>query len=462
MFALDMFSPVIEELNKRTKLDKIIMTSAVESAPLAIKVLGKSRSKKLDLPNAITWSEFISLGKNKEEIVDYKYEKNYPVLVVHTGGTTGKPKGVVLTNDNFNAMAYTQEISGYDMQAQDTLLTFLPPFIAECIINAIHDPLYMGVRNIIVPKFAPEDFPKLMKKYRPNHVLSGPILWDKFIKDSKIQKEDLSYLKSPISGGDILNIELEREINKFFKEHGCKNNVIQGYGMTEVSAAAIYSKPDCYKEGSVGIPYIKNVVGIFDVDTGEELRYGEEGEICISTPTLMKEYLNNPAATEKVIEVKEDGSRWIHTGDIGIMDEDGNLFVKGRIKRMIVRSGNKIFPSEIENIIKTIPEIDSCAVVQMDNEKERHVPVAHMVVKKEYRGMEEEFIKIANEKISKEMPDFNIPYLYVFRDDIPLTGIQKVDFKKLEEENKAYVKTDAKALYNYKNTDKSIKQKSLQ
>lgn len=449
LVSLDMCAPIIEELNKKVYLNKIVMVSAVESAPLPIKLIGKSKSKKLKDSNVLTWDEFISIGKNKPNVVDKEYEKDYPALIVHTGGTTGKPKGVVLTNDNFNAMAFTQEISDFDMYAKDTMLTFLPPFIAYCVVNAIHDPLYMGFRNIIVPKFDPNDFPKLMKKYRPNHVLAGPILWDKFIKDQKIKNEDLSYLKSPISGGDALNIELEREVNKFFKSHGCKNNIVQGYGMTEVSAAAIYSKPISYKEGSVGIPYVKNNVGIFDVETGKELKYGEEGEICISTPTMMKEYLNNPEATEKIIEIKEDGSRWIHTGDMGTMDEDGHLFVKGRIKRMIVRNGNKIFPSEVENIIKTIPEIDMCTIVQMDNEEERHVPVAHIVVKDEYKGMEEEFVKIANEKIEKEMPEFNVPYLYVFRDEIPLTNIQKVDFKNLEKESKKYVNSDEKIIYNY-------------
>ena len=144
------------------------------------------------------------------------------------------------------------------------------------------------------------------------------------------------------------------------------------------------------------------------------------------------------------------------------MDEDGHLFVKGRIKRMIVRNGNKIFPSEVENIIKTIPEIDMCTIVQMDNEEERHVPVAHIVVKDEYKGMEEEFVKIANEKIEKEMPKFNVPYLYVFRDEIPLTNIQKVDFKNLEKESKEYVNSDEKIIYNYSlNNKEENKQMNL-
>ena len=449
LLSLDMCSPIIEKLVQEISIDKVIIVSAVESASLPIKLLGKSKAKKIEKSNIVYWEEFVLLGKNIEKIVDNKYTENYPALVVYTGGTTGKPKGVVLTNDNFNAMAFTQDISDYDMLEKDTILTFLPPFIAYCLVNAIHDPLYLGFENILVPKFEPDDFPKLMKKYRPTMVLAGPILWDKFINDKEIKKEDLSYLKSPISGGDVLNVELERKINDFFKKHGCKQKIIQGYGMTEVSAAAIYSKPSSYKEGSVGIPYIKNNVGIFDVETGKELKYGECGEICISTPTMMKGYLNNTTETEKIIEIKEDGCRWIHTGDIGIMDTDGHLFVKGRMKRMIVRNGNKIFPSEVENIIKSIPEINMCAIAQMDNESERHVPVAHIVIKDEYKDDEEKITNMANKLILKELPDFNVPYLYVFRKDIPLTNIQKVDFKKLEDENKKYMKSKSKIIYDY-------------
>ena len=231
--------------------------------------------------------------------------------------------------------------------------------------------------------FDPKDYPKLMKKYRPNHVLSGPILWDFFIKSDLISKEDLSYLKSPISGGDVLNPELEKQINEFFKEKGCNYNVIQGYGMTEVSAAAIYSRPEAYKLSSVGIPYIKNNVAIINPDDCSEVNYNQEGEICLATPTMMLEYLNNKKETSNVIEIGKDNIRWIHTGDIGKIDEDGNIYVLGRMKRLIVRNGNKIFPSTVEEEILKTGLIESCAVVQMDNDDERHVPVAHIILKKE-------------------------------------------------------------------------------
>lgn len=440
LIALDMCEPIIEEVKKDLNLGLIVSVSPVESAPLPIKLLGKKKSK----TNLVSWTKFIKDGKNYIGKIDEPYEPNMPATIVHTGGTTGAPKGVVLTNENFNTMAVTQEISDLNLAEKDKFLTFLPPFTAYCLVNAIHDPLYLGFENVLVPKFEVSDFSKLMKKFKPNHVLSGPILWDAFIKSPLHQNEDLSYLKSPISGGDALNIELEKQINDFFAKHKCETPITQGYGMSEVAAAAVYSKKESYKTGSVGIPYVKNTISIFDPETGEEKQYNEEGEICISTPTMMLEYYDNPTETDKVIETKEDGRRWLHTGDIGRIDEDGNLFIVGRMKRMIVRSGNKIFPSNIENIIKRNPAIDSCAVVQMDDEVERHVPIAHIVMKKEFEGIESEIIPMIQQEIATEMPAFNIPVTYVFRDELPLTGLQKIDFKQLEKDSEAYVGTTEK------------------
>ena len=431
-----MCEPVIEKVTEILPLESVVSVSPVESAPLPIKVLAKAKSSKQN--KFMDWNVFIKKGASYFGKIDEEYEENHPLTIVHTGGTTGKPKGVVLTNENFNNMALTQVLCDLGFEAGDRFLTFLPPFTAYCLVNAIHDGLYLGWHNILIPTFQPSDFPMLMKKHKPNHVLSGPILWDAFIKSKIQEKENLKYLKSPISGGDALNIELEKQVNKFFENHGSKATITQGYGMSEISAAAFYSKASAYKPGSVGIPYIKNNVGIFDPNTGEELPFNEDGEICISSPTLMLEYYRNPEETAKVIEVKEDGERWIHTGDIGRVDEDGNLYIIGRMKRMIVRNGNKLFPSNVENIVMQNPAINNCAIVQMPNKLERHVTVAHVVLKEEFVGMEEEIIAQIEEEIAQELPEYNIPYTYVFRENLPITGLNKIDFKKLEEQSKSY------------------------
>lgn len=436
IITVDMCEPIISEVVKEADVKNVISVSPVESAPLPIKAL--AMSKKAGKSQFMNWQEFIKKGKAYQGTLDSEYEENMPLTIVHTGGTTGKPKGVVLTNENFNNMALTQVLCDLGFEAGDRFLTFLPPFTAYCLVNAIHDGLYLGWHNILIPMFQPSDFPYLMKKHKPNHVLSGPILWDAFIRSKKQEKENLRYLKSPISGGDSLNIELERQVNEFLKNHGSPSTIVQGYGMSEISAAAFYAKQSSYKPGSVGIPYIKNNVGIFDPDTGEELQYNQEGEICISSPTLMLGYYNNPEETARVIEVKDDGERWLHTGDIGRVDEDGNLYIIGRMKRMIVRNGNKLFPSNIETIVMRNPAVESVAIVQMPDDEERHVPIAHIVLKDECKGLEEEIVEQVEKTISDELPEHNIPYAYVFRDSLPVTGLNKVDFKTLEKESLEY------------------------
>lgn len=438
LVALDMCLPEIAHLQKTVNLSYIVTLTPVESLPMPVRILNsfKNRRIKNKDPRFLNWKEFLKIGKNVKEAIEVDYEPNMPVTIVHTGGTTGVPKGVVLTNENFNAMALMQEISKYELQQYDVFLTFLPPFIAYCLVNAIHDPLYLGFHNILVPKFDPQDFPGLMMKYHPNHVLAGPILWEYFIKSDLTQNADISYLKSPISGGDALNIELEKQVNQFFETHGCKHKIAQGYGMTEVSAASCFSTDDSYVPGSVGIPYVKNVISIFDSDTGEELTYNQSGEVCIQTPTMMLEYYNNPAATAEVIRKHLDGSVWVHTGDIGRMNENGNLFIEGRIKRMIVRNGNKIFPVSVENVIMTHSAVANCVVTQMPNEIERHVPVAHIIFNKPVE--EDTTIDEIDQLIRNVLPEFNVPYLYVIRDSLPITAINKIDYKKLEEESKSY------------------------
>ena len=419
---------IIEETN----VEKTVYLTALESMPLPIKVVNKLKNKikRID-NNSISWNDFIKNGKKIDKDNDNIYENDMPVTIVHTGGTTGEPKGVVLTNENFVAMANMHMHGGLDYEKDDKFLNILPPFIAYCLCNGINMPLTLGLEVTIIPQWDVPDFPMILDKYKPNHVLAGPILWD-YVTKSDIR--DLSYLKTPVSGGDALNEELEKRINDFFKKKNCKSKVAQGYGMTEVSSAAVFSKQEANKIGSVGIPFIKNNVSIFDPETLLEKNIGEEGEIWISSPTIMKEYYNNNIATEELKITTIDGNNWIRTGDIGKIDLDGNLYIVGRMKRMIVRNGNKIFPANTENIVLKLNEIDNCAIVGIDDDIERKVPVIHIVLKKEIVESKEEIVEKIKKIISDNLPEFNIPVKFVFRESMPLTSINKIDFKKLEQE----------------------------
>lgn len=448
LIAVDMCLPAISKLLKKTELEHMVILTPVESLSFPIKIVNACKKKSVKNTDfrILTWKHFLRMGKDVKGTIEIEYKPNMPATIVHTGGTTGIPKGVVLSNENMNAMALMHEVAGFDFTPyQDSYLTFLPPFIAYCLVNAVHNPMYLGCRNILIPNFDAADFPGLVMKYRPNHILGGPILWDYFIKSNLTHLADLSFIKHAVSGGDSMNVELEDEVNDFLKLHCCNHKVSQGYGMTEVSSAVCFSTDISYERGSVGIPFVKNIISIFQPDTEEEVRYNESGEICIQTPTMMLGYYNNPSATAEVIKKHTDGTIWVHTGDIGRMNENGNLFIEGRVKRMIVRNGNKIFPVAVENIIMTHPAVSNCVVVQMPNAVERHVPVAHLIL---YNDTEErKIINEIDELITKNLPIFNVPFLYVIRDLLPLTVINKIDYRKIEEETCLYEKSKERIIH---------------
>lgn len=428
IFAIDLCHELVEKLKMKKQLDEIVYINPVNSAPFYIKF---GYNLKNENKNYDGWNRFIYNGRNeKSKTMDSNYKKDQVLAIVHTGGTTGHPKGVELTNENFVAMAAMYKNGGLNFKKGETFLNFLPPFIAWCLSNGINMPLTLGAEITLVPTFKPEDFPKLMKKYKPNHVLSGPILWELCVKDGIT---DMSYLKSPVSGGDALPVETERKINDYFKKCGCKYEIAQGYGMTEVTSSATFSVSGSYEEGTVGIPNSKNIISAFDED-GNEVRINEDGELWISTPTLMKGYFQNATATEDIVIKDETGRIWIKTADIGRITPSGHVEIVGRMKRIIVRAGQKIFPSNDENVILQNPNIETCAYVGVPDKEDRYVPALHIVLSDTCQDTLEDVVSQTKDLIIRSLPVYDIPKYFVFRDELPKTNINKIDFKSLEEE----------------------------
>ncbi len=432
----------ILNIKKNSNIENIVLVNPLETLKnnklISFAISCKEKiNYHLSSKSFIRWSYFIDNGRNVTLSDIPKYAEEKDAIMVRTGGTTGKPKIVVLSNKNLNEMANQHFLGEYNFNKKDLFLNFLPPFIAYGICGATHMPLVLGLENILIPKFDAKDFPKLMKKYKPNVVFGGPILYEKMMNSKKTKNIDLSSLRVPVSGGDTMNIELENKINKYFEDNNCYHTIGQGYGMTEVSSSACYSKESSYVEGSVGIPLINNSISIFDTDTMEEKMINEEGEVCIKTDTMMSGYFNNEIENNNVIKTHEDGSTWVHTGDIGKMNSNGNLFVIGRMKRMIVSNGSKIFPISVESIICKNPYVESCVVVGAEHKALRHVPVAHIVLN-DNNIDKEKLIDELNSEIKNELPDYYLPFIYVFRHDMPLTSIDKVDYKMLEQEKYSF------------------------
>lgn len=444
LVVVDVALDKVKDIQKHTTVETVVSVSPSDSLPAALKKAYKLKNgtKKSKIKNLIRWKDFYNLGimRKNEIIVDEfpEYEENLPVVIVYTGGTTGKSKGVMLSNDNLNAASSQCETCGYDFQRQHSWLNIMPPFIVYGVGNGLHLPLAMGMEVILIPQFDPNKFDRLLKKHHPNHVTGVPTHYDSIVKSKVIKKDGLKYLLSPIVGGDKLNEASEEIINKFFKKNNCNFNVSKGYGMSEVCAAVCTASiAEINEIGSVGIPFHHTIMAVFDPDTGKELKYNEIGEICISGPNTMLRYYNNEEETNNIIRKHEDGLLWVHSGDLGYITERGVVHIKGRTKEMIVRhDGFKVFPIAIEEVVLSHPDIKSCKVVGVkdDNYSQGELPKAFVVLNKsvsDEKKLKEDLKKICQEKLAEYLQ----PTDFVIKEKLPVTAIGKIDFMKLKEDN---------------------------
>lgn len=387
-----------------------------------------------------------------------EWKKKYPIksanvvtdgrsnvsVIVYTGGTTGKPKAVEITNDNMVAMAHDFRYSGFGFDEGKTSLNILPPG-PSYYLNATYGLMCCGVKVNMISNFTISDYPKLIKQYKPNIFLSGPVLLNEIQKQNIL--DDTSFMTAPISGGDKYHLSEEEGFNNYIKDNDRSIDenhdvaiVHQGYGESESTAAATYAKTNASVLGTIGIPLLNVKVGIFDYQTPEEYQiappkekyYDEIGEICITGPTIMKGYKGDVEETNKVLRLHVDGNYWLHTDDLGHMDQAGRLFHHGRAKRMLTRAGTKVWLGALEDTIMRHPNIENCCCVKRDDEFERETPVAYVVLKDDTNDTFAEL----DEMVRLSEGDSYVPQFYVKTDSIPITEVnKKVDFKKLEEQD---------------------------
>lgn len=433
ILTLDVLAEKIQGAISDTSIEKIITVSATNSF-VGVRgiIFGMVNTKSNNVKNVLPWKKFIN-SRNKG-VDKPSYRKNKCCVIVHTGGTTGSPKGVMLTDDNLNAMVINAKASEGDYEIGNKFLNIMPPFIAYGLVNGIHMILSCGMENILIPQFNPDKFDKLLIKYHPTHILGVPTHYAKLFESKRLKNKDLSFLKIVGVGGDSLSVEMEKRIEEYLHMHGANITVATGYGMTEVSAAACGFHKNAYKVGSVGIPFLNTIIRITNIETLEEQSYNEQGEIWISSPTAMLGYDNNEEETKRVVYTDANGVKWIRSGDIGHMDEQGFLYIDGRIKRIIIRhDGFKVFPTQIENVIATCPEVKTCcAIGRADKDHSQgKLPVVYITLsreKKDKMKLKEEL----NSLCKQMLPEYMQPIDFVFIDKMPLTANGKVDFHELE------------------------------
>lgn len=421
-----------------TNVYKVILSSPRDSMPFPINVgyfLLEDRKVKVPKKNEkfILWSDFYDKGKNYEIDIFVKRGKDDPAVILHSGGTSGSPKSIVLSNGNINVVPNQAHIALPDINNSDSMLGILPMFHCFGLVECVHYPLTTGLELILVPRFDASRFDKLLRKYRPTFIAGVPTLFEALLNNKHMDDIDLSNVKYVVSGGDSLNEERNKRVNDFLKEHGSVKGIVQGYGMTETSGGCIFSTTNSYTLGSVGIPLPSNDLRIIDPETHQEVKMGQVGEIQISGPSVMLGYLNNEDETNKVIEKDSDGKKWVHTGDLGYINNNGCLFFVQRLKRLIISSGYNVYPSHIEEVLNKHEYILNSCVVGIPHPYKVQVPKAYIVLKSDYKDS----LKIRREiknYLEKNLAKYMIPKEYVFRETLPKTMIGKVDYKKLEEE----------------------------
>lgn len=444
---IDIAFPKMRKIMDDVKQEHILVQSAARSLPLLKKIAMKLATR-TDIPYSdvvITWDTFLACGKGVNA-VEAPYAGDAVVAITHTGGTTGFPKGVMLTNDSMNAVCINFKYAGLATNPGEKFLGIIPVFTSYGMVCGMHMPLCMRTTLIPIPKFVPAEMGKLVRQFRPNHIISTPAFYELMMDSKEMKNFDLSFLVTMGSGGDTMNEGLEQKLNDFMKSHNIRYPLAQGYGMSELSAAASFCVNDIFKSKSVGIPSVTTTIGIFDPETGEELSYYEKGEICITGPSMMKGYYRKPDETAHVMRLHDDGKVWVHSGDIGYMDEDGFLFVIGRLKRMITRfDGHKVFPVGIESMVSQRKEVRNCCVIGVNDLGHGQGQYPLVLVELADGIDRSAACKDIFDECQEKLEERGKPVAVLTVDKIPLTGSGKNDYRSLELEyaNYEYTKWDS-------------------
>ena len=443
--TLDQFYDKFERIRQNTKVVNIVIASVKDALSRPIKAgymltAGRTIQKIPDDAPVLMWKDFLRLSRSCF-YKTYKVRRTGadPAVILYSGGTTGTTKGIVLTNRNFNALAQQITATNPMFRPGDKMLAAMPLFHGFGLGVCIHSMLGNGGRCILIPRFTAKSYAKQIVKYKCNFIAGVPTLYEALLRLPSMEGKDLSSLKGVFSGGDSLSIELKKKFDKFLYDHKAVIQVREGYGTTETVTACCLTPPHMHKEGSIGLPFPDTYIKIVEPGTDKELPYGEEGEILLAGPTVMKEYMKHPDETANTLRTHADGLTWVYTGDLGTMDSEGFVFFKGRAKRMIISSGYNVYPAQIENLLDANELVQMSCVIG--------VPDAYKMQKVKA------FVKLnpgvpANDETKKAILDYcsthvakyAMPYDVEFREELPKTLVGKVAYRILEEEELEKIK----------------------
>lgn len=440
VLVIDAVFDKIYRLRDTAQLERIIVVRPSDGLGfLKKKLYNTLHVKKVRLPSndnrVVLWEDFIANS--------YFYQGNYHeerngndlAVIMYSGGTTGAPKAVMLSNLNINAESICDTTMIRQCVPGATVLSILPLFHCFGLGVCIHTPLCKGMGCILIPAFSHKQFADIIKKNQPSFIVGVPTLFEA-LTNTKLKGKDLESVTAVICGGDALNQVLRDKVNKFLKDHGSNAKIRVGYGLTEGSGAICLSPEDSFADGIIGVPFPDMDFKIIKNDTFKELPVGEEGEICVSGPLVMMGYLNDEIETAQTLRLHDDGKIWLHTGDLGYMGKDGLVYFAQRLKRMIISSGYNIYPTHLESVINSHEGVLTSTVIGIDHHYKGQVPKAFIVLNPGYKASKKVEREI-RELLERNVPIYALPVAYEFRDKLPQTLVGKVAFKKLEAEEKS-------------------------
>ncbi len=435
MLCIDIAYPRVEPIIKETEVEHLIVVSATRSMDFLVKFLywiTKGRKHHIKKSQKILrWDDFLLKSNKFFGNPHCRVNEEDLAVILYSGGTTGKSKGVMLSNQNVNAQATMCRFGVPDVATSgESFLTFLPNFHCFGLSVCTHVPLSWGLRVVLIPQFNAKKMKSYIKKYKFSILCGVPSLYEHMMR-SKYGKNDLACIKTVISGGDAMSLQLKQRMNKFLYDHGSSAEVRVGYGLTEASGVASFSPVGLGDSGDViGFAMPDCEFLIQDIKTKKEANLGDDGEILLAGPTTMMGYLDNEEATKEAF-IDVHGKKFLRTGDIGYMDRRGLVHFKSRLKRMIITNGYNVYPVQVESAILKCDAVDKCAVIGVENEAHGEDIKAFIVFKegKDTRSSRNEIQKV----LKKELAKYEMPRIYRYVSELPLTKLNKVDFKALEQ-----------------------------
>lgn len=439
VLVIDAVFDKIYRLRDTAQIERIIVVRPSDGLGfLKKKLYNTLHVKKVRLPSndnrVVLWEDFIANSYFYQGSVHEERGGDDLAVIMYSGGTTGAPKAVMLSNRNINAESACDGMMIRQVVPGATVLSILPLFHCFGLGVCIHTPLSRGMGCILIPAFSHKEFADIIRKNEPNFIVGVPTLFEALI-NTKLKRDDLKSVTAVICGGDALNETLRNKVNDFLKSHGSDAKIRVGYGLTEGSGAVCLSPENAFADGIIGVPFPNMDFKIVKNDTFKEQPVGKDGEICISGPLVMMGYLNDDAETAQALRLHEDGKIWLHTGDLGYLGEDGMIYFAQRLKRIIISSGYNIYPTHLESIINSHEGVLTSTVIGIDHHYKGQVPKAFIVLKPGYKAGKKVEREI-RELLERNVPIYALPVAYEFRDKLPQTLVGKVAFKKLEAEEK--------------------------